>query len=144
MSLRNMYWKKFLSVVVLGGLFIAGFSPAAWAWQPQPPDGVPAPPSWYLNGKGGRYFVPIIQGRIEGATVGIVKADSNCMPDSQGLSHCYNRIQLLSGATIVIQNTHKMSNYRCLRSGERVTVRPNGSPSWAIVQTVPGDRGNSD
>jgi hypothetical protein len=137
MSLRNMHWKSFLSVVVLGGFFMAGFSSAAGAWEPKPPEGTQAPPSWYLNGRDGRYFVPIVQGKLSSATIGVVKTDSNCMPDSQGLSHCYNQIKLLSGATITIQNTHKMSNFRCLRPGERVAVRPNGIPSWAIVQVIP-------
>ena len=139
-----MYWKKFLLVIMLGGFFIVGLSSAAWAWEPKLPNGVQGPTSWYLNGKGSRYFLPIVQGRLAGPTIGIVKTDSNCMPDSQGLSHCYNQIKLLSGATITIQNTHKMRNFRCLRPGERVAVRPNGSPSWAIVQVVPQGYGNSD
>ncbi len=139
-----MYWKKFLLVIMLGGFFVVGLSSAAWAWGPKLPTGVQGPTSWYLNGKGGRYFLPIVQGRLTGRTIGIVKTDTNCRADSQGLSHCYNKIKLLSGATITIQNTHKMSNFRCLRPGERVAVRPNGTPSWAIVQVVPKGHGNSD
>ena len=144
MSLGNMHWKQFLAAIALGGFFMVGFSSAAWAWQPKPPDGVQAPSSWYLNGKDGRYFVPIVRGNLAGATTGVVKTDSNCMPDSQGFSHCYNEIKLLSGATITIQNTHQMRKFHCLRPGERVAVRPNGSSSWAIVQLAPQGHGNSD
>ena len=137
MSLRTIRWGRFLPVVMIAGFFVAGFSPVAWAWEPKLPNGVQGPASWYLNGKEGRYFVPIVQGKLLGSTIGVVKTDSNCMPDNQGLSHCYNKIELLSGGTITIQNTHKMSNFHCLRPGERVAVRPNGSSSWVIVQIAP-------
>ncbi|GEM_PF-3175130 len=137
MSLRTIRWGKFLPAIIIGGFFVAGFSSAAWAWVPKLPNGVQGPSSWYLNGKGGRYFVPVVKGKLSGPTIGVVRTDSNCMPDSQGLSHCHNRIELLSGGSITIQNTHKMSNFRCLRPGERVAVRPNGSSSWAIVQVTP-------
>jgi len=136
MSSRNIHRGRFLPAVVAAGLLVAGLSSAAWAWEPKLPNGVQGPSSWYLNGKGGRYFVPIIQGKLLGPTIGIVKTDSNCTPDDQGLSHCHNQIDLLSGRTITIQNTHKMKNFRCLSPGERVTVRPNGSSSWAILQTT--------
>ncbi len=135
MNSHNIGRGKLLSALIIIGLFVAGLSSSAQAWEPKLPNGVQGPTSWYINGKGGRYFAPIIRGRLLGPTSGIVRTDSNCAPDNQGLSHCYNRIELLSGKTITIQDTHKMSNFRCLRPGEQVTVRPNGSPSWAIVQT---------
>jgi len=117
------------------GFFIMAFSLTAFAWEPKIPDGVQGPSSWYLNGQGGRYFVPIVQGRISGRTTGIVRTDSNCVPDSQGLSHCYNKISLMSGGTITIQNTHKMSSFRCLHPGQRVKIMPNGLSSWAVIET---------
>ena len=136
MSSRAIHWGRFLPAVVAAGFLVAGLSSAAWAWEPKLPNGVRGPSSWYLNGKGGRYFVPIIQGKLLGPTIGIVKTDSNCTPDDQGLSHCHNRIELPSGRTITIQNTHKMKNFRCLSPGEQIAVRPNGSSPWAIVQTA--------
>lgn len=135
MSSYNISRGKFLPALIIAGLFVIGLSSSARAWEPKLPNGVQGPASWYTNGKGGRYFAPIIQGRLQGPTSGIVRTDSSCAPDSQGLSHCYNKIELLSGGTITIQDTHKMSNFHCLRPGEQVTVRPNGSPSWVIVQT---------
>lgn len=137
MSSRNIRRGRFLTTVVAVGFLFVGLSSAAWAWEPKLPNGVRGPSSWYLNGKDGRYFVPIIQGNLSRPTIGIVKTDSNCRPDDQGLSHCHNQIELLSGRTITVQNTHKMSKFRCLSPGERVTVRPDGSSSWAIVQTAP-------
>lgn len=139
MSLHNIGREKFLPALIIAGLFIVGFSSSAGAWEPKLPNGVRGPASWYMNGKGGRYFVPIIRGKLTGQATGIIRTDSNCMPDSQGLSHCYNKIELPSGRIITIQDTHKMSNFRCLHPGEQVAVMPNGSSSWAIVQTVPND-----
>ncbi len=126
---------QFLAAVMFAGFFLTILSFTAWAWEPKLPDGVHGPVSWYLNGKGGRYFAPIIRGVLTGPTTGIVRTDSNCLPDSQGLSHCYNKIKLMSGGTITVQNTHKMSNFHCLRPGEHVDVLPNGSLSWAIIET---------
>jgi len=137
MSSHNIGRGKLLSALIIAGLFVIGLSSSAQAWEPKLPNGVQGPASWYMNGKGGRYFAPIIQGRLLSPTSGIVRTDSSCAPDSQGLSHCYNKIELLSGGIITIQDTHKMSNFRCLHPGEQVTVRPNGSPSWVIVQTGP-------
>ncbi|HEC24731.1 MAG TPA: hypothetical protein ENI54_01745 [bacterium] len=137
MNLHYMSWKKFLSAVIIIGFFITGFSSFALAWEPKLPSGVQGPVSWYVNGKAGRYFVPIVQGKILSPASGIVRTDSNCRPDSQGLSHCYNEIELLSGKIITVQNTHKMSKFPCLYPGEHVSVRPNGSSSWAIVQIAP-------
>ncbi len=136
MSFHNIGRGKFLPTLIITGLFILGFSSLSMAWEPKLPNGVLGPVSWYINGKGGRYFVPIIQGKLTGPTIGIIITDSNCMPDSQGLSHCYNKIELPSGRTITIQNTHKMNNFHCLRPGEQVMVQPDGSLFWAIVQTV--------
>ncbi len=137
MNLYNIGWKKFLSFILILGFFIIGFSSFAFAWEPKLPNKVHGPSSWYVNGKAGRYFVPVIQGKILSPTSGIVRTDSNCRPDSQGLSHCYNEIELLSGKIITIQNTHQMSKFHCLYPGEHVSVRPDGLSSWAIVQTNP-------
>ncbi len=123
------------SAGVLAGIIFMALSIQAWAWVPTLPAGVQGPASWYQNGQGGRYFVPVVKGKLSKPITGIVKTDSNCMPDAQGLSHCYNEIQLSSGKLITIQNTHKMSIHRCLRPGEYVQLQPNGVTSWAIVQT---------
>ncbi len=139
MNVCNIRRRGIIPAIVVVGLLVTGLSSVAWAWEPKLPSSVQGPSSWYVNGRGGRYVVPVIQGKLSGPTVGIVKTDSNCMPDDQGLSHCHNQIELPSGRTITIQNTHKMSDYRCLSPGERVTVRPNGSSSssWVTVQTDP-------
>ncbi len=131
MSIIRNQFALLMGFFIVAFLFIAG---SAWAWEPKLPNGVQGPVSWYVNGKNGRYFTPIVRGKISSPISGIVRTDSNCTPDSQGLSHCFNRIKLMSGQTITIQNTHKMSNFRCLHPGERVRVRPDGS-SWAIIET---------
>jgi len=127
-----------LSAIFLAGVVLMGLSAQAWAWEPTLPKGAQGPVSWYQNGKDGRYFVPVVNGSISKPTTGKVTTDANCMPDAQGLSHCFNNIRLSSGELITVQNTHKMSIHRCLRPGEYVKVQPNGSKTWAIVQTEPG------
>lgn len=92
--------------------------------------------SWLQNGSGGRYVVPVIEGPADAVTrttQGIVRTDSNCAPDSRGLSHCHNIIDLGQDVRIQIQNNHRMSEHRCLRVGERVTLRPL-QPGWVVVQ----------
>ncbi len=136
MNLYNIDWKKFLTVIIILVFFIIGLPLFAQAWAPKLPKGVHGPISWYMNGEAGRYFVPIVRGsKLLDPATGIVRTDSNCKPDSQGLSHCYNEIELQSGKIITIQNTHKMSNFHCLYPGEHVNVQPDGSSSWVIVQT---------
>ncbi len=127
-----------LSVIIFAGILFMGLSAQAWAWVPTLPKGTQGPASWYQNGKDGRYFVPVVKGRISKPVTGLVTTDANCMPDAQGLSHCFNNIRLSSGELITVQNTHKMSIHRCLRPGEYVKVQPNGSQTWAIVQTALG------
>ncbi len=128
---------EILSAIALVGIIFMGFSTTIRAWEPVLPKGVHGPVSWSQNGKDGRYFVAVVKGAITQSTAGVVKTDSNCMPDSQGLSHCHNIIELKNGKLVTIQNTHKMSKYHCLRPGEQVKIQLDGSPSWAIVQTMP-------
>lgn len=81
--------------------------------------------SWQHNGEDGRYYAPIIDGATPGqATIGTVRTDTDCTPDAEGLSHCHNVIELLSGDTITIQDNHNMMVNRCLSPGEEVTVTP--------------------
>ncbi|HUW28075.1 MAG TPA: hypothetical protein VMV97_05635 [Sulfuriferula sp.] len=127
---------EILSAIVFAGIIFMGFSSGARAWEPVLPKGVQGPVSWNQNGKDGRYFVAVVQGTITEPTTGVVKTDADCMPDSQGLNHCHNIIELKTGKVITIQNTHKMSEHRCLRPGEQVKLRPDGASSWAIVQTM--------
>lgn len=92
--------------------------------------------SWYENGSGGRYVVPVISGRasyVTGATRGVVLTDSDCAPDARGLSHCHSIISLQNGARIQIQNNHRMSIHRCLQPGETVVVQPMHG-SWVTVR----------
>lgn len=91
--------------------------------------------SWQHNGENGRYYAPIIDGATPAqATLGTVKTDTDCTPDQEGLSHCHNVIELLSGGTITIQDNHNMMINRCLSPGEQVTVTPlhNG---WVKLHT---------
>jgi hypothetical protein len=57
---------------------------------------------------------------------GKVLTDTNCQPDSYGISHCTNRIRLASGRVITVRHDHSMMNDPCLSPGERVRVRTAG------------------
>jgi hypothetical protein len=46
-----------------------------------------------------------------------VLSDENCTPDSQGISHCLNRLSYGSGE-ITVRHTHKMADVPCLQPGE--------------------------
>ena len=51
----------------------------------------------------------------------VVRTDSNCQPDEQGVSHCLNELAVGS-ETVMIRHHHKMSEVPCLTPGETVTV----------------------
>jgi len=94
--------------------------------------------SWFENGTGGHYVAPVIEGSIEalatGSRVGTVLTDTNCTPDSQGLSHCHNGIGFDDGSRITIVDNHQMSSHRCLRPGEHVRISLLEG-RWITLQT---------
>ena len=91
--------------------------------------------SWQHNGENGRYYAPVIDGATPArATLGTVRTDTDCTPDAQGLSHCHNVIELLSGGTITVQDNHDMTVNRCLSPGEEITVTPI-APGWVRLRT---------
>jgi hypothetical protein len=55
------------------------------------------------------------------ASNAIVRSDSNCQPDEQGVSHCLNELEIGS-AKVVVRHHHKMSEVSCLTPGETVRV----------------------
>ena len=110
---------------------------SAKAQEPAIPSGAGIQ-SWYENGTGGRYVAPVIDGSMQklrsGSRVGLVLTDTNCTPDSQGLSHCHNSIEFNDGTRITIEDNHQMSRHRCLRPGERVRVS-SFKGGWVRLQT---------
>jgi hypothetical protein len=51
-----------------------------------------------------------------------VRSDENCAPDSQGISHCLNRLSY-TGGEITVRHTHKMADVPCLQPGEVLQVK---------------------
>jgi hypothetical protein len=51
----------------------------------------------------------------------IVRTDSNCQPDQEGISHCLNELAIGS-TTIIVQHHHKMSDVPCLTPGETINI----------------------
>ena len=54
---------------------------------------------------------------------GVVLSDDQCQPDTNGISHCVNKIRLASGETITVRHPHDMAKVACLGPGEHVAVR---------------------
>lgn len=50
-----------------------------------------------------------------------VLSDRDCAPDSEGISHCLNELDLGTNR-ITIRHHHRMREVPCLRPGETVTV----------------------
>lgn len=57
----------------------------------------------------------------------IVETDENCTPDTYGISHCTNALQLPDGSTLVLRHDHNMQAYPCLKPGEVVTLEGQAS-----------------
>lgn len=97
--------------------------------------------SWFENGTGGRYVAPVIEGSpsalATGARIGTVLSDTDCEPDTQGLSHCHNGIAFDNGSRITIMDSHQMRRHRCLRPGERVQVS-RLADGWVVLHTREG------
>jgi len=90
--------------------------------------------SWHDNGHGGRYLLWLRQGRLlrpDERFSGVVRSDTDCDPDDQGLNHCHNAIDLADGRHIVVINTHEMSRNRCLGSGDKLSLSAIG-PRWLV------------
>ena len=91
--------------------------------------------SWSENGHGGQYLLQVLEGNAPpaGAKVsGVVAGNTTCQPDDQGFSHCPYVVKLVNGTRITVIITHQMSRYRCLRSGDAVSLtRVNAS--WLVA-----------
>lgn len=98
--------------------------------------------SWFDNGAGGRRVLQIYRGSAPPVGVrvaGTVMTDTNCEPDSEGLSHCHNIIDLSDGRRIEIVNTHIMSRHPCLSPGDQLSVtRLNAN--WVIASAATPQR----
>ena len=80
-----------------------------------------------VNGVGGVELAYAVTGSAPArATAGTVLTDTNCNPDSYGVSHCLNRIRLASGRVLLVRHDHSMMNDPCLAPGEHVVVRAVG------------------
>lgn len=122
-----------VEVLVVAFLLVTGGRAATR--EPSTPHGISLA-SWSESGHGGQYVVQIVEGSAPaaGETVfGVVTSDTTCRPDAQGLSHCHNGIDLVSGGSLTVVNTHLMMRYPCLHPGETVTLsRINAS--WVLAR----------
>jgi hypothetical protein len=59
----------------------------------------------------------------EDAATATVLTDTNCEPDSDGVSHCLNDLQI-GNVIVTVQHHHQMHSVSCLSPGETVTLMP--------------------
>jgi len=80
------------------------------------------------NGANGFYQVNLLTGSFEGEVEGIVRSDTDCKADKEGVSRCHNKIDLDTQNKITIVNPHNMQKNRCLKPGEtvRLTISDEG------------------
>jgi len=126
------------ALVVVGAAALVSCSANTSSEKPPIPTGASIS-SWHDNGAGGRYLLQVAQGRALAAgekVVGVVRSDTDCEPDAQGLNHCHNTIELRDGRSIDVVDNHQMSRNRCLRPGEQIALT-GVSSSW-LVGTVSG------
>jgi hypothetical protein len=77
-----------------------------------------------VNGVAGIEVAYAISGKPSARSqIGTVLTDTNCRPDSYGVSHCTNKIRLAGGRVLTVRHDHSMMNDPCLAPGERVHVR---------------------
>lgn len=122
-----------LVVGVLGGAAAYYQSGGTDASELMIPAGV-ALTSWYDNGTGGRYLLQVAEGRAPAAgehITGIVRTDTTCTPDAQGLSHCHNAIDLANGTRITVIDNHQMSRHPCLQPGAQINLT-GVNASWIV------------
>lgn len=126
--------RRLIGALLAGAAALLSYGEYAAAEQPAIPPAAKLA-SWFDNGHGGRYVLQIAQGRSLGTgerVLGVVKTDTNCDPDAQGLNHCRNAIELSNGGVITVINTHQMMRNRCLGPGDRLSLSGIGA-RWVMA-----------
>ena len=130
-----------LALAVVGAASAIGFASLAQ----QPASAEPAIPAganfttWAENGKGGQSMLQLTKGDMPavGAVVsGVVKTDTNCEPDAQGVFHCHNVIALANGGQIEVVHNHMMMNYPCLSPGQTLSLARMDA-DWLVAKDAP-------
>ena len=127
-----------LVVSVLAAAAVYFYQGQAGAREPAIPAGVELT-SWHDNGHGGRYVLQVAEGHAPAAgerIAGIIRSDTTCTPDAEGLSHCHNAIELANGEQITVIDNHEISRNPCLQPGARINLTGVGS-SW-VTGTLAG------
>lgn len=116
-----------IALAAIAGLAALGFN----ALAPQSASAEPAIPagasitSWADNGKDGQRLLQLVKGDIPlvAATIaGVVKTDTNCEPDAEGINHCHNVIGLANGSEIEVIHNHMMMHYECLAPSQKLSL----------------------
>lgn len=75
-----------------------------------------------ISGTDGQLMTTLLEGEVPaGATHAVVRTDTECAADAQGVSHCHNLLDI-DGTLVEVQHHHKMSTTPCLTPGETVAI----------------------
>lgn len=127
-----------LALAAVGGMAVVGFS----ALAQQSASAEPAIPaganftSWADNGKDGMSMLQLVSGDMPAVGVavsGVVKSDTDCDPDAQGVFHCHNVIGLANGGEIEVVHNHVMMIHACLSPGQKLSLA-RLSPDWIVAK----------
>lgn len=135
-----------LRTLALAAVALAGINGVAaigfGALAPQAASAEPAIPagagfaSWADNGRDGQRVLQRVKGDlpvVAAAVTGVVKTDTNCDPDADGINHCHNVITLASGGEIEVIHNHSMMSHECLSPGQKVSLSPL-SGDWIVAR----------
>lgn len=76
-----------------------------------------------LSGSEGSLVASLVGGVIPAQpVVATVVSDTNCAPDADGVSHCYNQLRMPDATVLEVQHHHRMADTPCLAPGEQVLV----------------------
>jgi len=65
----------------------------------------------------------LLDGKLPtGVVNATVLTDEDCAPDTDGVSHCRNKLRLPGGQTIEVRHPHRMHEVPCMSPGETVRV----------------------
>ncbi|MTT32581.1 hypothetical protein GMB86_11235 [Terrilactibacillus sp. BCM23-1] len=90
--------------------------------------------NWQKNGKNGEYITKRHEGMITTKMEGIIQTDTDCSPDSKGISRCHNKIKLSNNKEVSVINIHNMKTYSCFKPGQKVTVEPLNQKWFKVIK----------
>lgn len=113
-----------VAIAGVAAIAFGGLAPRSASAEPAIPAGADFT-SWADNGSNGQRVLQRVKGDlplVAAVVTGVVKTDTNCDPDAQGINHCHNVIGLANGTEIEVIHNHNMMNHECLSPGQKLSL----------------------